>query len=148
MRRVRPLSQSDLVAVMELERQSYSHPWTKGVFLDCFKPDYRLWALEQAGELIGYAVVAYFFDECHLLNLCVSPLHRQSGAGCFLLQHLITAAAQERMQRIILEVRRSNRAAIDLYSREGFEQIGERPGYYPAAVVREDAYVLALTLVV
>lgn len=147
-RRVRPLSQSDMAAVMEMELQSYSHPWTKGVFLDCFKPDYRLWALDQGGELIGYAVVAYLFDEAHLLNLCVGPLHRRSGAGGFLLQHLIAAAADESMQRVILEVRQSNRAAIDLYIREGFERIGERPGYYPAAAAREDACVLALPLVV
>jgi len=147
-RRVRPLCQHDMAAVMELELQSYSHPWTKGVFLDCFKPDYRLWALDLGSELIGYAVVAYFFDEAHLLNLCVGPLHRRSGAGGFLLQHLIAAAAQENMQRVILEVRQSNRAAIDLYIGQGFERIGARPGYYPAAVAREDACVLALPLVV
>lgn len=137
-----------MAGVMELELQSYSHPWTKGVFLDCFKPGYRLWALEQGGQLIGYAVVAYLFDEAHLLNLCVGPQHRRSGAGRFLLQHLIAVATQERMHQVILEVRQSNLAAIDLYIREGFKRIGERPGYYPAAVIREDACVLALSLVV
>ena len=146
---IRPLCEGDLANVMELELQSYSHPWTKGVFLDCFRPGYRLWALDQEGaELMGYAVVAYLFDEAHLLNLCIGPQHRRSGAGRFLLRHLIAAAAQDRMRRVILEVRQSNHAAIDLYLREGFELIGERPGYYPAAVTREDACVLALPLVV
>ncbi|MEX0603593.1 MAG: ribosomal protein S18-alanine N-acetyltransferase [Marinobacter sp.] len=143
---IRSLSRQDLAAVIELELQSYSHPWTKGIFLDCFRPDYRLWALDQGGELIGYAVVAYLFDEAHLLNLCVGPQYRRSGAGVLLLRHLITVATHESMHRVILEVRQSNRSAIELYIREGFEQIGERPGYYPAAIGRENASVLSLTL--
>lgn len=133
---------------MRLELQSYSHPWTEAVFLDCFKPDYRLWALDQANELIGYAVVAHLFDEAHLLNLCTNPSHRRSGAARLLLRHLITAVAHDSMSRLILEVRESNRAAINLYIREGFESIGVRPGYYPAAGGREDARVMALPLLI
>lgn len=147
-RNVRPLSTADMGPVMKLELQSYSHPWTEAVFLDCFKPNYRLWALDQGGELIGYAVVAYLFDEAHVLNLCTGPAHRRTGAARLLLRYLVTAAAHDSMCRMILEVRKSNHAAINLYIHEGFEPVGARPGYYPAAGGREDACVMALPLLI
>ena len=60
-------------------------PSGRNHFLDCFKPNYRLWAAERGDELIGYAVVAYMADEAHLLNICVSPRVRGQGvsAGCY-----------------------------------------------------------------
>lgn len=141
---IRPLELADLNQVLDIERMGYSHPWNEAVFRDCFKPDYRLWALTEADVLQGYAVVAYLFDEAHLLNLCVGRPYRACGAGRRMLRFLIKVAFEEGMQRIILEVRRSNRPAISLYESEGFFQIGERPGYYPGALEREDALVLAL----
>jgi len=47
---------------------------------------------------------------------------------------------------VFLEVRPSNPAAIALYEAEGFNEIGRRPRYYPAASGREDAIVMALEL--
>lgn len=147
MRVIRELSKADLPSVMDIERQGYSYPWSGAVFMDCFRTNYRLWALEQADELIGYAVVAYLVDEAHLLNLCVASPHRGSGAGRFLLRHLIAAAVHDSMVQVILEVRQSNRRAIGLYEVEGFHTIGQRPGYYPAPGGKEDACVMALSLV-
>ncbi|WP_404368426.1 ribosomal protein S18-alanine N-acetyltransferase [Marinobacter sp.] len=145
-REVRPLRREDVSRVLEIERRGYSHPWSEGVFHDCFRSDYRLWALSEDGFLLGYAVVAYMVDEAHLLNLCVTPEVRRSGAGRLLLRHLITLAAQEGMSRVVLEVRMGNQTAADLYTSEGFEQIGIRPQYYPAAGEREAARVMALSL--
>lgn len=143
-RKIRPLEQTDLDQVLEIERTGYSHPWSESVFRDCFRSDYRLWASTGAGCLEGYAVVAHMFDEAHLLNLCVSRRYRQAGTGRRLLRFLIKAAFAEGMQRLILEVRRSNVPAIALYESEGFYIIGERPGYYPGVPDREDALVFAL----
>jgi len=50
-------------------------------------------------------------------------------------------------QRVFLEVRPSNTPALALYHREGFNEIGRRPRYYPAAQGREDAVVMAIELV-
>lgn len=141
-----PLAPGDLPEVMEIERCSYSHPWSEAVFLDCFRPDYRLWAFRHGGSLGGYAVVAYLYDEAHLLNLCVAKARRGEGAGRQLLRHLVARATHDGMQQTILEVRVSNSSAVALYESEGFRVIGQRPGYYPAANGREDAIVMALDL--
>ncbi|TBW56277.1 ribosomal-protein-alanine N-acetyltransferase [Marinobacter halodurans] len=143
-RRIRSLAPTDIPDILSIELTGYSHPWSEAIFRDCFRPDYRLWGLADGDGLQGYAVVAYLFDEAHLLNLCVGARWRGSGAGRLLLRHLIRESFREHMQRVLLEVRRSNAIAIDLYKTEGFVQIGERPGYYPASPVREDALVLAL----
>ena len=58
-------------------------------------------------------------------------------------------AAQQKMPRIILEVRPSNIAAVTLYQKLGYEQIGIRKNYYPADLQsgsREDALVMAKSI--
>lgn len=144
---IRRLLESDLPEILEIERQSYSFPWSEAVFRDCFKANYRLWAVESPSMLEGYAVVAYMADEAHLLNLCVSRKQRRSGIGRSLLRHLIGEAAREGMCQVLLEVRASNDSAAALYLDEGFVEIGRRPNYYPDGHSREDARVLTHRLV-
>jgi len=143
---IRPLESGDLPEVMNIELQGYSHPWTEGIFQDCFKPGYRLWGVDENGALAGYAVVSYVLDEVHLLNLCVHPGFRGRGIGRLLLRHLVKEASRESMNQVILEVRLSNNIASKLYRSEGFEEIGRRRRYYPAASGWEDARVMALLL--
>lgn len=143
---VRPLALEDVPAVLDIERQGYSHPWSESVFLDCFKDNYRLWGACQGGRLVAYAVVAYMVDEAHLLNICVHPGTRGEGVGRYLLRHVLATSAHEGMSQLLLEVRVSNHAALALYQDEGFHEIGQRPGYYPAANGREDARVLMRAL--
>lgn len=141
---IRALCQDDLPEVLDIECQGYSFPWSESVFRGCFRPDYRLWALEMGERLSGYAVVAYMAGEAHLLNLCVAAGQRRSGAGRRLLRHLVAESARDGMSQVLLEVRGSNSGAMDLYASEGFTVIGRRPGYYPGGREREDALVMAL----
>nr|WP_144822477.1 ribosomal protein S18-alanine N-acetyltransferase [Marinobacter piscensis] len=143
---LRPLSPDNIPDMLEIERLGHSHPWTEGIFSDCFKPGYLLSGAWFGERLVGYAVVAYMFDEAHLLNICVHPDTRGHGVGRQLLRHVIQSARSEDMSEVLLEVRISNKAASKLYQKEGFEEIGRRPGYYPAASGREDARVMSLLL--
>lgn len=143
---IRALCEDDLPEVLDIECQGYSFPWSESVFRGCFRPDYRLWALEMCDKLSGYAVVAYMAGEAHLLNLCVATGDRRSGAGRCLLRHLVAESARDGMSQVLLEVRDSNASAMDLYASEGFSVIGRRPGYYPGGQEREDALVMALSV--
>lgn len=143
---IRPLRPEELPDMLEIERQSYSYPWSEGIFLDCFKSSYRLWGAALEGSLVGYAIVSYILDEAHLLNLCVHPRSRGLGVGKLLLRHLTTEANREGMNQILLEVRLSNKAASKLYRNQGFEEIGRRPRYYPTPSGQEDARVMSLLL--
>lgn len=147
--RLTPLSESLLPAVLDVERRAYAFPWTEGIFRDCLKAGYAGWALQSRdeGTLLGYAVMSMAVGEAHILNLAVDPLRRREGLARFLLAHLLQVARAAHCTLVLLEVRRSNKAAIRLYQGFGFQQIGTRRGYYPGHEAREDAFVLALDLV-
>ena len=144
---LRPMRESDLDAVMDIELRAYPFPWTHGIFRDCLLAGYPMWVQEQGGELLGYGVLSIAADEAHVLNLCTAPGCEGQGLGRRMLQSLLRIARGGGAQRVFLEVRPSNPRAIELYDRSGFNEIGRRPRYYPAANNgREDAIVMAMEL--
>nr|WP_038092176.1 ribosomal protein S18-alanine N-acetyltransferase [Acidihalobacter prosperus] len=144
--RMRPLEVLDLDALMGIERRAYSHPWTEAIFRDCLRAGYTCWAMDQQGELTGYAITSLAVGEYHILNLTVRPESQGRGYGRFLLRALVNWAKGQGAETAFLEVRPSNRTALNLYLSEGFNEVGLRKGYYPAARGREDALVMARNL--
>lgn len=144
--RVRPMLHGDLAHVADIERRSYEFPWTQGIFRDCLLAGYTCIVLETGEELLGYGIVSIAAAEAHLLNLCIDPRFRRLGYGERLLDELIRRAREAIAERMLLEVRPSNRSAIDLYRSRGFRPIGTRRGYYQANRGREDAVVYTLPL--
>lgn len=144
---LRRMQESDLPEVMQIELRAYPWPWSVGNFRDCLRSGYSMWVLEADKRIIGYAVLSVQADEAHLLNLCIDPACQSRGLGRRLLRDVRSAAQASGAQRIFLEVRPSNRHAVKLYQDEGFNEIGRRPRYYPAANNgREDGLVMAMEL--
>ena len=144
---LRPMRDGDLDEIMRIEVRAYPFPWTLGIFRDCMRADYPMWVQEQDGAIVGYGVLSIAADEAHVLNLCTAPGHEGQGLGQRMLQALLRIARGHGAQRVFLEVRPSNPRAIKLYDRSGFNEIGRRPRYYPAANNgREDAIVMAMEL--
>lgn len=140
------MREGDLPAVGALETRAYPFPWSPGIFRDCLRAGYACWVIEDAGAIAGYAILSAAAGEAHLLNLCIAPERQSAGLGTRLLSGMLAVARGLRVQRVFLEVRPSNAPALALYDRAGFNEIGRRPGYYPAHRGREDAIVLALEL--
>ncbi len=156
-----PMTTADLDAVLAIESISHIHPWTQGNFLDslaaghwayCVRPQ-----LEDAIKgsyldpeiLWAYCILFPAVDELHLLNITVSPKLRRLGIGAKMMHAIEGVAAQQKMPRIILEVRPSNINAMQLYQALGYEQIGLRKNYYPVDAIsglREDAWVFAKSI--
>lgn len=145
--RLAPMQASDLPQVLEIERRAYAFPWSEGIFRDCLKAGYSAWTVQDRdGVMLGYSMVSMAVGEAHILNLAVDPSRRREGLARFLLEHLLQIARAAHTTVVLLEVRRSNKAAIRLYQGFGFKQIGTRRNYYPGVEQREDAFVLALDL--
>lgn len=142
----RVMKVDDLNDVMGNERQAYSHPWTAGIFADCIRSGYECWVLLREGVIVGHGILSVAVGDAHILNVCVSPVLQGSGLGRALVRHLLDMAQQHEAERVFLEVRPSNLVAYNLYESIGFNEIGVRRGYYPAANGREDALVLAREL--
>lgn len=144
---LRPLHEAHLPQVLDIERRAYPFPWTEGIFRDCLKVGYSSWVVTSpSGEMLAYALMSMAVGEAHVLNLCVEPAYHQQGIGKFLLAHLQRLARGAGMELMLLEVRKSNTAAIALYQGAGFHRLGVRKGYYPAHEGTEDALLLGLSL--
>ena len=146
--RLRKMRIDDLPIVLEIEGENYNFPWSETIFKDCLKsPNYSCWVCEELDVIIGFSIVSIIAYEAHIMNICVSPEIQKQGVGSKLLENMIELA-RKKAEIIMLEVRPSNKAAISLYEKRGFNEIGVRKGYYPAENGgREDAVMLALDLV-
>ena len=143
---LRPMAESDLPRVMAIETGIYAFPWTLGNFRDSLAAGYGCWTYARNGELIGYGVVMLAADEAHLLNLSIAADSQRRGDGSALLQLLCELNRDSGARLMLLEVRPSNVAGLRLYERHGFQRVGIRRDYYPAAQGREDALILSLPL--
>ncbi|MFT3812715.1 MAG: ribosomal protein S18-alanine N-acetyltransferase [Acidovorax sp.] len=145
--RFEPLTLARLEAVLNVEQQAYSHPWSRGNFTDTLASGYTVQLLLADEELLGYFVAMPGVEEAHLLNLTVAPRHQHQGWARVLLDALALWSRGQRAQWLWLEVRESNTRARQIYEAYGFRRVGERKRYYPAAAgEREDAVVMSLNL--
>ena len=143
---LRPMTVEDIEVIMAIERRAYEYPWSEGIFRDCLNVGYCCWVCEEGGTIAGYAVMSVGAGESHILNLCVRPESRRRGLGRRMLKHMLNIARGHQADTALLEVRPSNRDAIALYTTVGFNEVGIRKAYYPAANGKEDAIILALSL--
>lgn len=139
----RTMHYDDLKQVLSLEKKAYPHPWTLGIFRDCLRVGYNAWVMTLDDSVIGYGIIMLSPGEAHILNVCVDPDYQSRGLGRHLLRHLIKKTSQTDVDMVLLEVRRSNAQAQQLYQSEGFHELGVRKAYYPADDGREDAIILA-----
>jgi ribosomal-protein-alanine acetyltransferase len=86
------------------------------------------------GEIAGFIVGVVYPDRKavngHILTIDVSPLHRRKGIGRMLLQEMERIFAQKGVQACLLEVREDNAAAISLYRKLGYKEMGRLENYY------------------
>lgn len=143
----RPMVEEDLDDIMAIERSAYEFPWTMTIFQDCLRIGYCSWVLQRDGSIIAYGVMSIAVGECHLLNICVDPVYQGMGHGEMMLDYLLDLARKHNADMAFLEVRPSNDAARRLYQNKGFDEVGMRRNYYPALFGREDAVIMARSLV-
>lgn len=133
--------------LMPYERAMFgTEAWTAGGYRselgDTVRRHYLV-AQGEHGELLGWAGVMVIADSAEILTVGVVPSARRRGIARQLLGGLLAEARRRGAVEAFLEVRVDNEAAQSLYVREGFAQVGRRPGYYEggrvdAAVMRRD----------
>lgn len=142
---IRPMREEDLDAVMRIERSCFAPPWKREDFAAHLQADYaRLFVAEREADLIGYVDLLSAADQGDIANIAVREDARGGGVGSALLLAALNAARELGLVEIFLEVRTSNEAAIRMYERASFSQIGTRRAYYTQPT--EDACLMRLTL--
>ena len=142
----RRMTETDLPAVIDIESAAYMFPWSLGIFRDCLRVGYTCRVLTAGDEIGGYGIMSMGAGEAHILNICIRADLRGLGIGRRLLAWLLVEARDAGHGWAFLEVRPSNRPAIQLYESLGFAPVGLRRGYYQAVGGREDAIVYRLDL--
>lgn len=132
----------DVNDVLFIEQHQNPNPWTRQIFIDCLNVRYPSYVLcDTNQDIVGFLMTSLMVDELHLLNIAISPSYRRQGLGSRLIDFLKNKAESYNAKQIILEVRESNTAAIQLYQLHQFKQIGIRKDYYKTSTGREHAVV-------
>ncbi len=141
--KIRPVKPDDIEQISLLEQASFNDPYPSYFLSELARhnPDTFL-VLTLNNEIVGYGIVDHWEDHDHLISIAVRPDSRRKGSGDTLLVELEKRVSKERLLR--LEVRQSNLAAIQLYSKRGFTKTGMVEGYYADG---EDAIVMEKRLV-
>jgi ribosomal-protein-alanine N-acetyltransferase len=135
----------DLPSVLEIERMSFTTPWSEISFFNELKnPRSIVRAARKAGRIIGYVCANRVLDEGHILDLAVHPEFRRLGIASALVSRVIEDLRSECCRFIFLEVRASNGSAAELYRKFGFEETGIRKNYYISP--EEDGLMMVLRL--
>lgn len=140
------MTSADLVSVVSIEQAANQFPWSEKHFSTSLKSGHHAWVFEQSNHIVGFAIVQQILDEAHLLNICVSPGYQGKGLGREIINHVIEFSQSISAMTILLEVRRSNQRAQNLYLDVGFNEMSVRKGYYPAEQGREDAILMGMDI--
>ena len=140
-----PMAVVDLDAVLAIEQQSFSMPWTDAMFrseLQNARTSRLLVARAEAadGPVVGYIAYRIVLDEMHVILIAVAPAWRRRGVARQLLCQAMDQARASGCVRATLEVRVSNTPALQLYYSLHFAPVGTRPKYYLRPT--EDALIL------
>src|SRR5690554_5091073 len=124
-------------ALYAIESVAHLVPWSERTLQGCFGSNYRVIGLYNKTELVDFYIVQDIAGEQTLMNIAVYPHLQGQGFGSVLLNDLLMRASTWQQGQltlavpVYLDVRESNHAAIRLYERYGFKELGKRLNYYP-----------------
>lgn len=137
----------DIAAIADIERRSFSDPWSEHSFRDVLGHSRMFFACARAvgagsaaHRVLGYVVAWFAGGQGEIANLAVDPDARGRGIGSALLDAALDEARHQKTDEVFLEVRSSNLRARQLYESRGFAEVGRRRRYYRQPV--EDAVIL------
>lgn len=138
---IRDMVAEDLKEVLSIERVSFPTPWTGAMFLEeLMIPVCHDLVAVAAERIVGYISFAIIVDEVHIRNIAVHEKWKRTGIATLLLDEMIRSSLDNGVVMGTLEVRKSNKVAIELYKKFGFMVKGIRPLYYTDT--KEDALIL------
>lgn len=147
---IRKMTEKDVAAVAELEKDCFSRPWGAQEIEESLKKDFYVFLVaeekdaESPAALTGYISMYRVLDEGDITEVAVRRTDRRRGIGESLLKELISVSKALGLTSLTLEVRDGNLPASALYEKLGFKQIGLRKRYYEDP--EEDARIYALAL--
>lgn len=138
-----PMRRADLDVVSMIAQQTFSVPWNRSAFAEELVRPYAVMRVLRPGDGLPICAFVHLWcvaGEAQVMNLATLPDFQRRGFGRALMDEAMLCARHAGCRSVLLEVRRSNAAAIQLYKRLGFSGVGVRPRYYSDN--QEDALVM------
>jgi len=144
---LRPATEDDISIIVEMEKRAHKAPWAEGHFREELEKPYANFLVltddPTDSKIAGYIIYWLMFDECQILDVVVDLPYRGMGFGQKMIRHAVDTAIKKGIRKILLEVRKSNLPAVQLYQKMKFVIIHVRKAFYSDG---EDAYQMALYL--
>ncbi|MGI9402845.1 MAG: ribosomal protein S18-alanine N-acetyltransferase [Rhizobiaceae bacterium] len=125
----------DFSRLAEIHAAGFNKAWDEDELVRlAAMPGAKLWIAKEYGKgdagALGFVLVRNSGQEAEIITIATKPVSRKHGIGRALMDHVIRELHRERVQKLFLEVDATNQAAISLYLKLGFEQVGKREAYY------------------
>ena len=142
---IRKMTAKDVDQVHMLEKMAFSMPWSRQDFCDMLENKDALYLVVEEdirpGIVIACCGMRSIVGEGDISNVVVHPDYRKQGIARQMLVELLKRGREEfGVQAYTLEVRKSNKDAVNLYSGLGFAEEGIRKNFYEKPV--EDAVIM------
>lgn len=142
---IRIAKEQEIEEIARLEQEIFPDPWSLTALRDT-------WNQKQAqilgawldGQMAGYVIVYFAADESEIARIAVDEKFRRQGVAGALLDEMERVLAGKGIVRLMLDVRKSNAAALRFYLSRGFKEDGVRKNFYTNPI--EDAILMSRRL--
>jgi len=111
--------------------QPQSANWGReGLKSELANPSAQIWCAQEDGKICGFVSFRLAAGLAEILNVAVDVQHCRKGIGFALLQKVADVLKKEGADTVTLEVNVRNIAAIGLYEKMGFYEVGHREKFY------------------
>ena len=131
MTEIKAVQKTNLSLISELEKLCFGEPWSEKTLTHFYENEAYIAICSYENAVFGYAILdlaAQGFAE--IMRIATLPEHRGKGYASALMNSLVSKARECKKDKILLEVRESNKNAIALYEKFGFKTDGVRKNYY------------------
>jgi len=138
---IRKATINDVIAIERLEKQTFGSSLGFNFLINEIEANdiAHYFVYEINNEIIGYIGVRIYDNNAEIFNFLIKDSHRSQGYGLELFNYFINYLNEYNIEKITLEVRKSNKQAMRFYLKQGFIHSHTRKNYYEN---NEDAYLL------
>jgi ribosomal protein S18 acetylase RimI-like enzyme len=145
---IRLATAADALAIADMSREYIEHglgwSWTSArIAAAIADASTNVAVVNLAGGVVAFGIMHYGERTAHLALLAVHPMQRQRGVAARVLAWLEKCADTAGIERIRVEARSDNPAAIAFYCKQGYIQTDRLANYYRGVL---DAVRLEKTL--
>lgn len=127
---IRDFILSDLNDVVKIEFEAFDDPYPVGVLMQLYEAGAGFLVAQVAQTIVGYIIFWIKEGKGHIIVIAVDSKYQNMQVGSLLLEKACFIFKRNNINKVFLEVRKSNTNAIRFYKKNGFIKIDEEEDYY------------------